>query len=34
VGRVQDERMGREMGKWAIDLYTELKSVWVALDTE
>jgi aldehyde dehydrogenase (NAD+)/betaine-aldehyde dehydrogenase len=22
---------GREMGKWAIDLYTELKSVWIAL---
>jgi acyl-CoA reductase-like NAD-dependent aldehyde dehydrogenase len=23
---------GREMGKYALDLYTELKSVWVALD--
>jgi acyl-CoA reductase-like NAD-dependent aldehyde dehydrogenase len=23
---------GREMGKWALDLYTEVKSVWVALD--
>ena len=23
---------GREMGKWALDAYTEVKSVWVALD--
>jgi acyl-CoA reductase-like NAD-dependent aldehyde dehydrogenase len=23
---------GREMGKWALDLYSQVKSVWVALD--
>lgn len=30
-GGYKSSGWGREMGKWAIDLYTELKSVWVAL---
>jgi acyl-CoA reductase-like NAD-dependent aldehyde dehydrogenase len=30
-GGYKSSGWGREMGKWAIDLYTELKSVWIAL---
>jgi aldehyde dehydrogenase (NAD+) len=31
-GGFKDSGHGRELGKYALDLYTEVKSVWVALD--
>jgi acyl-CoA reductase-like NAD-dependent aldehyde dehydrogenase len=32
-GGFKSSGWGREMGKYALELYTEIKSVWVALDT-
>jgi len=31
-GGFKSSGWGREMGKYALELYTEIKSVWVALD--